>query len=400
MNRPTVRRWIARVLILAALVAAGFALREPVSCLVFMRSLPEQTILYRANDGIRIMSLDGAGRCPIAIGDTYYTPAGSPDGRHIVFFDEGPADLRGQLIVMDIQTGAQTPISAPDLGFDWLRLVPPAWSPDGERLVFSGVSIQSGALSLHLWSRTDGVRPIPNTEDALKPLWSPDGTRIGFITLASQTREGRRWQLHTIRPDGSDRQTLVGDLLDGLATLFTADITTLSPVFWLPDGDIAYVSSGNDTGASALVFVDSEAGERQRVTRRVPAPVLTPRQREIVLERGSFSFASSPDGSQIAMLEITADAQGDDAVLEYFATVLDIGASSDAEVREVLRTKDVSLLGNLIDWTLDGTNLLYLGDERRIQRLLVNGGELASLDLGTDFAPWRRAASEGAGTTE
>lgn len=371
MNRSNLRRWIVRALILAALAAAGFVLREPVTCFVFMRALPEQTILYRAADGVRIMSLDGAGRCPIAIGEAYYTPAGSPDGRHIVFFDDGPDDVRGQLIVMDMQTGAQTPISAPDLGFDWLRLVPPAWSPDGERLVFSGVSIQSGAFSLYLWSRAEGVRPIPDTEGALKPLWSPDGARISFITLVSQTQEGRTWQLHTIRPDGSDRRALADDLLDAFASIFTQDFTTLSPVFWLPDGGIAYVRATDDAGARALVLLDSETGERRR---------------EIILERASFSYALSPDGAQLAMLEFATDAQEDDAALEYVVTVLDIGAQSDAEVREVLRTQNVGLLANLIGWTLDGANLLYLGGDRHIQRLPVSGGAPAALDTGSFFA--------------
>ncbi len=372
MNRPNLRRWIVRALILAALVGAGFVLREPVTCFVFMRSLPDEVILYRASDGVRIMSLDGAGRCPIAIGESFHTPAGSPDGRHIVFFDDGGdgADLRGQLIVMDMQTGAQTPISAPDLGFDWLRLVPPAWSPDGERLVFSGVSIQSGTFSLYTWSRADGVRPIPNTEGALKPLWSPDGARISFITLAERTRDMRTWQLHTIRPDGSSRRTLADDLLDALAKIFTEDLTTLTPVFWLPDGGIAYVSR-----TAELVLLDADTGERQR---------------ESILERASFSYALSPDGAQLAMLEFATDVQEDAAALEYIVTVLDIGAQSDAEVREVLRTTDVYLFGSLIGWTPDGANLLYLGDERRIQRLPVDGGAPAALDTGTYFTAWRR----------
>lgn len=287
--------------------------------------------------------------------------------------------MRGQLIVVDIQTGSQTPISGPDLGFDWLRNIPPTWSPDGERLVFSGISIQSGATGLYIWSRADGIQLIPDTENALKPIWSPDGRRIIYTTLALRTQDENTWQLHSIRPDGSEHRVLADDLLDGFARVFTSDLTTLTPIFWLPDGGMAYIRRTDYSGARALVLLAPETGERQR---------------EIILRRPSFSYRLSSDGTKLAMLEITSDEQAAEAELNYRVLVLDIGASSDDEVRVILQTNDMTLLQNDLQWSGDDSVLFYLNNSSQIQRLPISGGSAASLDVASYFTVWQRTQRE------
>jgi hypothetical protein len=60
-------------------------------------------------------------------------------------------------------------------------IAPPAFSPDGRRIVF-GVREQDGQT--RLWVRAlDSVfaPPLPGTEDANHPFWSPDGKFVAFF---------------------------------------------------------------------------------------------------------------------------------------------------------------------------------------------------------------------------
>jgi Tol biopolymer transport system component len=59
-------------------------------------------------------------------------------------------------------------------------LDPPAMSPDGRYVVFTGLS--SGGSS-QLWMRSldsPEVRPVPGTEGSGSPFWSADSTSVAF----------------------------------------------------------------------------------------------------------------------------------------------------------------------------------------------------------------------------
>src|SRR5205085_11540638 len=58
----------------------------------------------------------------------------------------------------------------------------PSWSPDGQRIVFSGFN--GGWSNLFIVNRDGGdLRQLTNDAYAeLMPTWSPDGNRIAFTT--------------------------------------------------------------------------------------------------------------------------------------------------------------------------------------------------------------------------
>ena len=81
----------------------------------------------------------------------------------------------------------------------------PAWSPDGERILFQ--SDRDGNEEIYVVS-TDGTGPVNLTNergDDTSPTWSPDGRRIAFVS----NRNGNP-NIHAMTPDGLRSVALTG----------------------------------------------------------------------------------------------------------------------------------------------------------------------------------------------
>lgn len=358
MTQPNRTRWFRRGLIALALIAAGFILREPALCFVYLRTLPDEVILYSAVDGIRVMNTDGTGNCLIASGQ-FRKPSGSPEGRRVAFFDYASRD--GRLLIVSADGTGLTPISPPGMAVPVRESAPPSWSPDGERLVFFAVPRFGEPSQLYIWSAEAGVQPIPNTLGASMPFWSPDGERLMFMVVTAPTLGNpvRSFLLFSIRPDGSERVLLADDVTDRFL---------VPPAFWTPDGQIAYLDNAEP---SDLVFIDPITGEL----------------------RGRIDFERfwvnkiiwSPDGARIAALVTDYTVRtgvGADTVI----ITLDADAESEADFREARRSNldYLSYLG----WSADGASLFYQDVEFLIHRLPARGGAAVQLGQGAEFALW------------
>lgn len=95
----------------------------------------------------------------------------------------------------------------------------PAWSPDGQRLVFAS----------EIWEAASHTfTPLPSIVSA-EPVWAPDGVRLAFVNLAVGTSKTDIWLMNS---DGSGQVNLTG----GVGT------SNGTPQ-WSPDGTkIAFVS--------------------------------------------------------------------------------------------------------------------------------------------------------------
>jgi Tol biopolymer transport system component len=169
-------------------------------------------------------------------------PAWSPDGDRIAF---SGLDLRGNkdIYVVDVASGAVRRLTR-----DFSGEAAPDWSPDGRTIAFESGDIRSGDSTTttgSIWTidlaSGHRTRVVAKTE-AASPTWSPDGSQIAF-SAASGPDAGNLW---VVRPDGS-----------GLRQVLAAPGAQTAPA-WSPagggEGSIAFASD------QAIAVLDVASG--------------------------------------------------------------------------------------------------------------------------------------------
>ena len=148
----------------------------------------------------------------------------------------------------------------------------PAWSPDGQRIVFE--SDRNGDYEVYIMS-SDSSNLINLTQsvgDDKAPAWSPDGQRIAFVS----NRDGN-WEVYVMSSDGSNLINLTQSVGDDKAPA------------WSPDGQrIAFVSNRNGDYKNEIYVMGSDGSNLIN---------LTPSAYEDVVARAPVW---SPDGQSIA----------------------------------------------------------------------------------------------------
>ncbi len=161
----------------------------------------------------------------------YYSPAISPDGRHVAVDFHNPRSGKRELEVIDPETGNVTPIMTS------ANVWTPVWSPNGERVVFSAQSEETNTGSV-VWRSvdlSDDVELLYKTENWSGPdSWSPDGKTILINELKP--------------PEDGGREFLFYDVETGNVTPFLSSNYDEEDGRFSPDGRwIAYTSDRSGT---------------------------------------------------------------------------------------------------------------------------------------------------------
>ena len=124
----------------------------------------------------------------------------SRDGRHIVYAGDETRTIL-EKVGFDPTNGA---IAGPAVTITETAAMIPTFdvSPDGRSLVYFTSGPQEDLFVIH--SEGTGLRRLTNDEFRdRQPSWSPDGTRIAFFSNRSDLNRSDKYEIWTIRADGS-----------------------------------------------------------------------------------------------------------------------------------------------------------------------------------------------------
>jgi TolB protein len=213
-------------------------------------------------DDVFVLARDGDDR-RLLVRRGLEAPSWSPDGRLLaVWLDTGI-----HVVALD---GSRRRLLTRD-GFD------PAWSPTGERIVFTEAGDGPGRREIHLAS-TDGSGSTLLTRNGLDPAWSPDGRSIAFTRVGSRDVGGLTVD------DFASEEIYVLDVAGRRIRRLTRNTVADKDPVWSPDGRSIVFVRWRNRDRSDVYVLDVESGRARRLT------------------RGGHSLqpAWSPDGRRIA----------------------------------------------------------------------------------------------------
>jgi Tol biopolymer transport system component len=179
-------------------------------------------------------------------------PAFSPDGERIVFRSEREG---GGLFVMGRTGEAVRRVT--HTGFN------PSWSPDGKELAFATENVQlmplnwEGESSLMVADvKTGDVRHL-EAPNSVQPVWSPHGRWLAYV---ARTGNQRQMDLQAMPSGGGTPVTVV-----------SAGATNWSP-FWSPDGFLYFASDRGGSMNLWRVRVDEDSGHPEGEPEAITTP--------------------------------------------------------------------------------------------------------------------------------
>ncbi len=160
------------------------------------------------------------------------TPTSIPSPRGQIAYGSWDINNDSQVVLMDLQTGNVTSLTAGS-GGSYYR---PVWSPDGSRLAMrEDITMDGGGIAM-MDVRLEGGRPAGSAPVELfhgfadGPTWAPDGSRVAFVS----THESGTWNAYTV------------DLLGSAPVRIPGIPPHATDLAWSPDGTwIAFANYDN-----------------------------------------------------------------------------------------------------------------------------------------------------------
>lgn len=175
--------------------------------------------------GIHRINTNGSGDIHISLRAEDTLPSWSPDGARYVYATRAGlgGDINKRAYSLRVSSTATKPRQDPNSILDQAQY--PSWGPN-DRIVFRDCGFPTDTCGLAIANSDGSNKKALTNINSTAPAWSPDGNRIVFMSNAAGN-----WDLYTISPEGGSPERLTDDLGDdGLPA-------------WSPDGKkIAFVT--------------------------------------------------------------------------------------------------------------------------------------------------------------
>jgi Tol biopolymer transport system component len=201
------------------------------------------------NGQIYTMNSDGSEQCNLSKNNFFDgTPAWSPDGNRIIFTSNRDEKIL-QIFVMDAD--GSNVIQLTDENADHFD---PSWSSDGKSIVYR-VDINKGGLikgQIYVMDADGSNKRHVSDSSSINgaPSWSPDGR---FITYSS-TINGENMQIYVMDANGSNKRNLSNNQNDDT-----------NPA-WSPDGKFIAFSEWNNEGQNIFTIEINRTNLQQLTT--------------------------------------------------------------------------------------------------------------------------------------
>jgi dipeptidyl aminopeptidase/acylaminoacyl peptidase len=327
-------------------------------------------------------------------------PAISPDGKSIVIivsranWDEDRYD--SQLVLVDIATGAQRPLTNIRKGLD-----SPRWSPSGDRLAFlaeAGEEKKAAAQISVLPMNGGEAKQITSAPLGVEQFaWRPDGSSFAFVSPDEPSNKAEIEKHHDLFEVGDNdflataaptpSHLWLTPASGGAAKRLTSGVWSvmktaadfpLSPLSWSPDGKrICFTRQADphfgDYDQTVIAILDVDSGQIRQLTNRSSFETF-----------GLFS----PDSSKIAYW-IPRDGDPNNET-DVFVT-----SSSGGEGTDLTHTLDRD--AQSAAWMPDGKSLLVSGDNGTRRAIWIQSleGSARRIDLGDAMPLWDFSVTAG-----
>jgi TolB protein len=223
--------------------------------------VPERIVFTSERDEnaeIYVMNPDGSGQRNLTHEPSQdYYPRISPEGARISYHSYPPgvgAEGATEIFVLEVNTGRKQMVNT---GIANAKFAD--WSPDGQKLVFSGESDKSWNLYIVDLTTSATHQLTEGPESDLFPAWAPDGNTIAFS-----------------RDDGTDREIFVIDVEGGnLRNLSNSPGWDWHPS-WSPDGrKLAF--TGERTGTRQIYVMNTDGSRQKQLTNELTFQNMEPK---------------------------------------------------------------------------------------------------------------------------
>jgi serine/threonine protein kinase/Tol biopolymer transport system component len=305
----------------------------------------------------------------------------SSDGRQIAYARGLPATTEIEIHVADADGSADHVLVK--FGGAVVLNPGPTWSPDGKWLAYPATEMQPRLRGvLQIISLADGrMRELYSQPRPMgRAVWLPDGKTLLLPMLTSQGS----WQLWTVSYPGGEKSRFTNDLsIYGWHVDLTQNGSTLAALATSQHSHIWVAPGGRSAGAREIT-----AGGTA-LTGVSPGPAGKILASSYTLDL----FVMNQDGSQQALFTPDAKTLAPPATCgDRFVVFQSIRSGSSDLWRADADGSNLTKLANNIDPTFtcspDGKFVYYLGLDRGVQRVPVEGGkpEVLPISAGTGFA--------------